>query len=147
MYIALGIIVIYLLYVFIRYKCVPKSISDTFYLGTKWAFTAVMWAVGFCVAPELIEITPINYKVIPFILSFGILLVGAAPHFKEDAEKGTHIAGACIFGFCSQLWAALYGSPWLLLAWVGLLPFIKSKQRTFWIEILCIITLFIAYLL
>lgn len=144
---ALGILILYLSYVFIRYKCIPDSISDTFYLGTKYGFTFVMWAIGFLTVMSLLPITPIAYQFIAFLLAAGLLLVGAAPHFKESFEGGVHKAGALLFGFSSQAWAFIYGSPWLLITWILIAPLIKTRQKVFWIEIACIINLVIAYLL
>lgn len=147
MYIALGILIIYLLYVFITYRCIPDSISDTFYLGTKWGFTALMTILSFIVAPTLLSVTSSYFTCFAFLTAVGLLFVGAAPHFKERNEKYIHFGGAFTFGISSQIWAAVTYSPWLLCSWALLPLFIKSQQRTFWIEILCVINLMLAYAL
>ena len=146
-YIALSIISLYLAYIFIRYRQIPVSISDTFYLGANWLFTAVMWIIGFTTAASLINITSETYQFLPFLIGAGLLFVGAAPHFKEDLEGKVHTGGAIVFGIASQVWASIYFTPWLLLTWLTVPIWFKTKQRTFWAEILCIINIIIAYLL
>lgn len=147
LYISLSIFVIYLLYIFIRFKCIPESVSDTFYLGTKYLFTFAMWAIAFTLLIPALDITPEPYKIIAFLIGAGLTFVGAAPYFKDDQEKYIHFGGALTFGFASQIWCALMFSPWILLDWILIIPFIKSKKRTFWIEVLCVINLLIVYLL
>lgn len=146
-YIALGILVVYIIYSCLRYKCIPNSISDTFYLGNKWAFTFVIWAISFLTAPALISASSPSYSFLAFFTVAGLLFVGAAPHFKEHNERAIHVAGACIFGFFGQIWAFIHFSPQLLLTWVISSPLLATKQKTFWIEIICIINLVLAYLL
>lgn len=146
-YILISIITIYLLFSIIKYKQIPESISDTFYLGNKWWFTFTMFVLGFLVCSTLIPITSETYQFTAFLIGAGLLFVGSAPHFKDDSEKKIHFGGALIFGLFSQIWASLYCSPWLLLTQLFLIPLWKTKQRTFWIEFICIINIILAYLI
>lgn len=146
-YILISIITIYLLFSIIKYKQIPESISDTFYLGNKQWFTFTMFVLGFLVCSTLIPITSEMYQFTAFLIGAGLLFVGAAPHFKDVSEKKIHFGGALIFGLASQIWASLYCSPWLLLTWLFLIPLWKTKQRTFWIELICIINIILAYLI
>lgn len=146
-YILISIITIYLLFSIIKYKQIPGSISDTFYLGNKWWFTITMFILGFLVCVTLIPITTEAFQFTAFLTSAGLLFVGAAPHFKNDFEAKVHFSGAFIFGLASQFWANIYYSPWLLLTWTLLIPLWNTKQRTFWIELICIINIILAYLL
>lgn len=146
-YILISIITIYLLFSIIKYKQIPESISDTFYLGNKWWFTFTMFVLGFLICAILIPITPEMYQFTTFLTGAGLLFVGAAPHFKDKSEKKVHFGGALTFGLFSQIWASLYCSPWLLLTWLFLIPLWKTKQRTFWIELICIINIILAYML
>lgn len=146
-YIALSIVLIYLIISFIRFKQIPESISNTFYLGNKWWFSAVMIILGFLITTSLLNVTSEYYQCFAFFTGAGLLFVGAAPHFKEDLEGKVHTGGAIIFGIASQVWASIYFTPWLLLTWLTVPIWFKTKQRTFWAEILCIINIIIAYLL
>lgn len=146
-YILISIITIYLLFSIIKYKQIPESISDTFYLGNKWWFTITMFILGFLVCATLIPITTEAFQFMAFLTGAGLLFVGAAPHFKDDFEAQVHFSGATIFGLVSQFWASIYCSPWLLLTWVILVPLWNTKQRTFWVELICIINIILAYLL
>ena len=146
-YILLSIIAIYLLFSIIKYKQIPESISDTFYLGNKWWFTFTMVVLGFLVCAILIPITSELYQFTAFLTGTGLLLVGAAPHIKDISERKVHFRGALIFGLMSQILASLYCSPWLLLTWIFLIPLWKTKQRIFWMEFICIINIILAYLI
>lgn len=106
-----------------------------------------MFVLGFLVCSTLIPITSEMYQFTAFLIGAGLLFVGSAPHFKDDSEKKIHFGGALIFGLFSQIWASLYCSPWLLLTQLFLIPLWKTKQRTFWIEFICIINIILAYLI
>ena len=146
-YILLSIIAIYLLFSIIKYKQIPESISDTFYLGNKWWFTFTMVVLGFLICAILIPITSELYQFTAFLTGAGLLLVGATPHIKDMSERKVHFGGALIFGLMSQIWASLYCSPWLLLTWIFLIPLWKTKQRIFWMEFICIINIILASLI
>lgn len=146
-YTALTIVAIYLCINIYIYRQIPESISNTFYLGSKWWFSGAMILLGFLISASLLNTTPESYQFTAFFIGAGLLFVGAAPHFKDDTEKYIHFGGAGVFGLTSQVWASLYCSPWLLLTWLVMIPLWKTKQRTFWIEIVCIINIILAYLL
>ena len=79
-----------------------------------------------------------------------MVLVGAAPHFREDFEKNIHTAGAILCIGFSQLWVTLV-CPWCLTVWAAYLVYTivgmrvwrgrsvkESFMRTnsmFWVEI------------
>ena len=97
-------------------------------------------------------------QIIPFLSIIGIMIVGAAPRYKEQ-ERTLHIMGATMAGFFSQLWIILYSYPWTLLTWailiiwaIGIL--IESKLMEwseeldkrkwfFWAEMLAFINLYL----
>ena len=146
-YTAILILVIYIVYIFIRYKQIPKSLSETYYLGSKYWFTIVMIIIGQLLMMALINVTPLTYQFLSFFTGVGLMFVGAAPCFKEDLQNEVHSGGAVISALCSQAWVCLYGTPWILLTWLSTLLWFNTKQRTFWAEIICIINVIIAYLL
>ena len=138
---------------------IPTTLSESYYfIYKKYLFTLVMWLSGFLILPPIMEMTGGNTQIIPFLSIIGIMIVGAAPRYKEQ-ERTLHIMGATMAGFFSQLWIILYAYPWTLLTWfiliiwaIGIL--IESKlvewseeldkrKWFFWAEMLAFINLYL----
>lgn len=138
---------------------IPTTLSESYYfIYKKYLFTLVMWLSGFLLLPPIIEMTGGDTQIIPFLSIVGIMIVGAAPKYKEQ-ERTLHIIGATMAGFFSQLWIILYAYPWTLLTWailiiwaIGIL--IESKlvewseeldkrKWFFWAEMLAFINLYL----
>lgn len=145
----------YLIGIFIKYG-IPESISDSYYyLYYKVVFTLVMWIVGGFLLPPIMDYTSTvsETQIIPFIGVFGILLVGAAPRFK-DTERTIHFIGAILAMVFSQLWIILYGLKEILLIWIIPLviltingrigitwqKFFEKTKLLFWVELICFLT-------
>lgn len=86
-YILISIIAIYLLFSIIKYKQIPESISDTFYLGNKWWFTFTMFVLGFLVCSTLIPITSEMYQFTAFLIGAGLLFVSSALILKMTLKR------------------------------------------------------------
>lgn len=138
---------------------IPTTLSESYYfIYKKYLFTLVMWLSGFLILPPIMEMTGGDTQIIPFLSIIGIMIVGAAPRYKEQ-ERTLHIMGATMAGFFSQLWIILYAYPWTLLTWailiiwaIGIL--IESKlvewseeldkrKWFFWAEMLAFINLYL----
>lgn len=138
---------------------IPTTLSESYYfIYKKYLFTLVMWLSGFLLLPPIMEMTGGDTQIIPFLSIVGIMIVGAAPKYKEQ-ERTLHIIGATMAGFFSQLWIILYAYPWTLLTWailiiwaIGIL--IESKLMEwseeldkrkwfFWAEMLAFINLYL----
>ena len=138
---------------------IPTTLSESYYfIYKKYLFTLVMWLAGFLILPPIMEMTGGDTQIIPFLSIIGIVIVGAAPRYKEQ-ERTLHIVGATMAGFFSQLWIILYAYPWTLLTWailiiwaIGIL--IESKlvewseeldkrKWFFWAEMLAFINLYL----
>ena len=138
---------------------IPTTLSESYYfIYKKYLFTLVMWLSGFLLLPPIMEMTGGDTQIIPFLSIIGIMIVGAAPKYKEQ-ERTLHIVGATMAGFFSQLWIILYSYPWTLLTWailiiwaIGIL--IESKlvewseeldkrKWFFWAEMLAFINLYL----
>ena len=138
---------------------IPTTLSESYYfIYKKYLFTLVMWLSGFLLLPPIMEMTGGDTQIIPFLSIIGIMIVGAAPKYKEQ-ERTLHIVGATMAGFFSQLWIILYAYPWTLLTWailiiwaIGIL--IESKLMEwseeldkrkwfFWAEMLAFINLYL----
>ena len=148
----------YLIGIFVKYG-IPESISDSYYyLYYKVVFTIIMWIVGGFLLPPIMEYTSTisETQIIPFIGIFGILLVGAAPRFK-DTERTIHIVGAILAIVFSQLWVIFYGLKEILLVWIiPLIVLIINGKKVgiswqqlfdkmkllFWIEMICFLTIY-----
>ena len=138
---------------------IPTTLSESYYfIYKKYLFTLVMWLSGFLLLPPIMKMTGGDTQIIPFLSIIGIMIVGAAPRYKEQ-ERTLHIIGATMAGFFSQLWIILYAYPWTLLTWfiliiwaIGIL--IESKlvkwseeldkrKWFFWAEMLAFINLYL----
>ncbi len=140
------IILLYCLIITIKDDEIPNSISQIVYsLDTKWkwTFTAIMWAVGFMIVPQLMEVIPSDYQFLGFLTVVGILGVGADP-LKKGERNVLHYVGAALCGVCSQLVVSLL-NPSLLFLW---LPYVlytlyesRSDKNMFLAEIIMLLSL------
>lgn len=146
--IAMAIIVLYMGAMIFTGKQIPESVSQTVYIMPRtgqWVFALVMMSVGFLLAPVLMEISAERTQVFAFLMTGGILGVGASPLVAK--EKNTfHYVCAAISGIASQVLVAL-NQPLCLLAWflyVIYTLFAKDVSRHFfWAEVACMLTAFV----
>lgn len=129
--------IVYLIYVRLRYK-MTFSISATYYeLKNKWFFTIAMW--GFAL-PFMI----VAAKGLFFLAGAGICFVGAAPRVGEKYQisKWVHLAGSYIgVGLGTLAFWIYYGMWWVPLIQLAFtVPAMKYKlnNHTYWIEFLAI---------
>ena len=102
----------------VKCKGVPYSISETFYrLEHKLWFGATMFLTAGLLMPAILEVTPESYQFTAFLACAGMMLVGAAPNFREGIERPIHVAGAILCLVFSQVWVGLT-CPWFLLVWI-----------------------------
>lgn len=140
----------------VRQKGVPASISATFYkLRHPYWFLATMWLTAGLLMPAILEVSRPGTEFLAFLACAGMMLVGAAPNFKEETEGKAHTAGAvlCIVG--SQAWVAC-NSAWCLLAWAAyavftavmmtrhvsdsiVSDFLRTKPM-FWVEVAALVS-------
>lgn len=144
--IGLVILAAYLTFVIIKDGKVPSSISDTFYSSGNIMFSVVMFAESILLSMTLINLSPDSYTAIAFLTGAGLGIVGASPYFKDSAQKTSHYVGAFMFGIGSQLWSAMFVSPFLLLIWLPVIPFLVCFRReaTFTAEMGCVLVMSIA---
>lgn len=136
---------IYLCWNIIKFG-VPSSLSVTFYLidsKYRWLFPATLSVMVFLLAPVWIDVTIDFLKFMPFIACFGILLVAAAPYFRDWTPK-IHTAGATISGIITLVWSFIH--VWwmpVISILIFIYPAVKFKsQRVFYVEMACF---FMAY--
>ena len=140
----------------VRQKGVPASISATFYkLRHPYWFLATMWLTAGLLMPAILEVSRPGTEFLAFLACAGMMLVGAAPNFKEEFEGKIHTAGAvlCIVG--SQAWVA-FDCGLCLFVWVAYLiytvvmmtrhvsdsivsDFLRTKPM-FWVEVAALVS-------
>lgn len=146
----------------VKCKGVPYSISETFYkLDHKLWFGATMFLTAGLLMPAILEMTPESYQFTAFLACAGMMLVGAAPNFREGIERPIHIAGAILCLVFSQVWVALT-CPWFLLVWIvyviytvammarhvsdrALSDFLRTKPM-FWVEVTALVVTYMVLL-
>ena len=146
-FIAMTVIALYVVVMIYTGKKIPESISKTVFLLPRkgqWAFTIVMWVVGFLLMPVLMEKVSEQTQFIAFLMISGICFVGASPLVLK--EKNTiHYVCAAVAGIASQLLVAL-NQPLLLLLWflyIGYTLLAKDGSKNlFWVEVSCMLTVF-----
>lgn len=129
-------------------KQIPESISQTVYVMPKagqCVFTIVMMSVGFLLVPVLMEISAECTQFLAFLMTGGILGVGAAPLVAKEKNRFHYIC-AYVSGICSQLLVAL-NEPFCLLSWLLYVGYIvvseDSSRNVFWAEVTCMLSIFI----
>lgn len=139
-YIGIGLVICYILFMIFKNKHIPDSVSDTYYEGAGSWFTIIMFIASFLVIIGMLNMTEGSYlQFVSFFTGAGMALVGAAPKFKTG-EEIVHYLGASVLLFGSQLWLLIFGNPWVLLIWLSTPLWWKDKRRTFWIEIICLLS-------
>lgn len=123
---SITIIAAYTAAVCIKQKGVPYSISATFYkLAHPYWFWGAMSLTAFFLSPVMIEVGKDSTQWAAFLALTGMLMVGAAPNFRDDTEGKIHITGAVLCVGMSQLWVLL-NQPLVLYLWAA-----------WWIYIIC----------
>lgn len=142
---------------------IPSSISATFYrLKHPYWFCAVMWLTAVLLMPAILEVSTPGTEWIAFLGCAGMLLVGAAPNFREEFEGKVHMGGAVLCLGGSQIWVA-FNCPWVLLLWIGYIiytiimmsvsvsyNFISDFLRTkpmFWVEVTALVSTYLTILI
>jgi len=82
-YLSLLLISIYIIYYIIKFKKIPNSLSATYY-DMGWIFSLVILISIILIINNMFEITPENFKFLPFISIAGIIFVAFAPNFNAD---------------------------------------------------------------
>lgn len=144
--IGFSIILIYTLYIILKCKCIPESISASIYAldeNNKWLFRLIMWAVGFMIAPHLFSIVLPHTQFLVWIMIVGLLGIGCDPLDKGD-KNIVHYVSAAICGVSSQA-LVLFNSPIFLLLWGLYVPYTLiweyCGKNMFFAEIIMIVTI------
>lgn len=86
------------------------------------------------------------------IAGVGICLVGVAPQFKDNMVKPAHFLGAFVAAIFSQIYIATNTPYWWItiifliacLITILVCKLVKSENLTWWLEMWCFLTTFLA---
>jgi len=89
---------IYNLFIFIRYKTIPVSLSETSYLlkDKKHLFTLYCVLSTFLIMPCLLSTIPENLAILAFLMCSGVMFSGLSPLFKQGLDKSIHYTASII---------------------------------------------------
>ena len=148
--VAVTLILAYLGYTIIRFREIPVSISNTYYmwkdLKMEWLFTFTMWIVAIAIAVYwLTEAELYRCQFLCFTSVAGMGFVGGAAMFKETLTKATHYISAGLWAGSAILFFAINGMflPLWIGTMAGLVGLISNKweNTTFWLEIAVIVAM------
>lgn len=146
-FIGIFIALVYTTVMCIKLKTVPKSISDTMYLGGGNWFTYAMVLSSILVTIGMMMLTEeSNWQFLSFLTGASLGFVGTAKNFKEKLEGFVHYGAAILMFTCSQLWVIIFCSAWPMVTWLSILAWYRSNQKMFWCEITCIINILVGLL-
>ena len=144
-----------------RERCIPYSISATYYaLSHKIWFGLCMIGGGVLLLPSAFDASTENSRFLVFLAVTGIVILGVSPNFKTE-DKTPHIFGAAMALILSQIWVACNGWYWLLLWLLFIVYLVVSIRRNrtgdfisdligrkpmFWIEVISLLTVYLTIL-
>lgn len=100
----------------VRCKGLPTCLSATFYMfkpSRSWLFPITLAVCTFTAVPAWIHVSKDMFTFLPFIASFGVLLVAAAPYYKSITTR-PHVFGAAMAGLATLAWTIIH-MPWMVL--------------------------------
>lgn len=140
---------IYNLIIWIKYKTIPVSLSETAYIfggNKKYFFTLYCVILVSILLPALLTVIPESLTIIPFIMCSGLLFAGVSPMFKEGSDKMVHYISAFIsFGaFIAFMITCL--NWWYFIGYIiglGILILLKRECYVYFAEMLALIEIII----
>ena len=125
------LIILYIIYIIINYG-IPKSISASYYLlKHKIIFSLTLLLSVILSTNQFMDITPYNFKFLPFIFLSGIVFVAVAPNFmSSDLTSKVHDISAIVSFLASQIWIAII-DPIPLILWIFILLYIIIKFKEY----------------
>lgn len=145
LFISILIYIIYILYVWIKYK--PDCMSQSYYLlKNRNIFTIWIISIAFLTFPAWVEISQVNFQFLPFLSVIALIVVGLFPKYLNQ-DRTTHITGVYITCTLSLIWNIISGTmliPVLLGIILLLLVVFKVKNKLFWIECLAFSNIYLS---
>jgi len=149
-FLAVTLIIAYLSYTIIKFREIPISISNTYYMWKEvkkeWMFTFTMWITAIAIAIYWVsEAELYRCQFLCFTSVAGMAFVGGAAMFKEEITKATHYISAGIWAGSAILFFAINGM--FLPLWIGTMAGLlglfcnKWNNSTFWLEIAVVVAM------
>lgn len=133
---------IYNLYIILKYKTIPVSLSETSYIlgGFKrYWFSAYCITTVMLILPLLLMTIPENLAFLGFLMCGGLLFAGLSPMFKNGMDKTLHYTSS-MFSFIIFIIFMIFIMGWFYLAlyvWLlALLTLCKKECYVYFAEIL-----------
>ena len=134
----------YNIYVIIRYKKIPESLSETSYLfggNKRFLFTGYCILITFLLLPVLLNITNENFQILPVLICAGLAFAGCSPLFREGLDKKVHYISAYI-SFGTFVLYSILCMNWIytvvFICILGMLCLIRYKSFIYFAEILAL---------
>lgn len=147
-YLAVAIILAYLGVTIIKFREIPISISDTYYMwkgvNKDWMFTFVMWIVGVLILIYWVTRAEFYHcQFLPFVSVSGMVFVGGACMFKETLTKEVHYTSAGVWAGSAVAFFVANGMyvPMIVGLMFGFTGWMLNKRDnfTFWAEMACVV--------
>jgi hypothetical protein len=105
---------IYNLFIWIKYKTIPTSLSETSYMleDKRHLFTLYCIVSAFLILPCLLSTVPETLTMLPFFMCSGLMFSGASPLFKQGLDKRVHYT-ASIIAFIAFLVFLILEMGWI----------------------------------
>lgn len=140
--ISLTILTLYILGMSFYMKRIPKSVSETYYNGAGGWFTLVFDISGLLACWGLLDLSEgSSLQFLSFLIGAGLIFVGNSPKFRGNLEGKVHTIGAIVLLLSSQVWIYFHSNPRILVLWLAMAYLATTKQKTFWLEAMCLLTL------
>ena len=107
---------IYNLFILIKYKTIPVSLSETSYMLGKQRYWFILYCIisTFLIMPVLLSAVPESLTLLPFLMGTGLLLSGVSPLFKEGLDKKVHYISS-IVAFISFIVLLFLEMSWICI--------------------------------
>ena len=133
------------------YAGTDKSLSATYYKVSKpYLFQVALGLTGFLMMLNLLEMTAGKwYQFLSFFATSALIFVAFAPDYKRMLEGKVHVAAAMVSAIAALTLIVLMGY-W----YVPILPFLVSillikkwGNKTYWLEMVCFVSIFLTALI
>lgn len=94
---------IYLLYIILRTKKVPCSLSETYYSGGGFLFTLTLWVVSLMMLICMLT-CGCGIQCFAFLCCASLMFVGTAPNYLDSTETNVHKISAIVSSVMCILW-------------------------------------------
>lgn len=143
---------VYMVLALARLQDFPISLSASHYAWeSKWQFPFMMISVALLLLPVWIELTPEQWRFLPFISCAGMCFVGCSAEYRDPGIARTVHLTAAYIGSVTVVLCLIFVlggfitllSSFIVHVTIGLLTRKFKETYTYWLENCAIIALFI----